>query len=197
MNIEVWRDRLIRGPHRLSCQLLMFPYQGNIFASWENRRSDTGLVIRVSDDLAAEVISSERRDCPEIGKLPYEQVFGSGYHYYSTSNGETASTALKCGTCGYYGQRNLHPRDGAKTPHPDYTYLYTRHDSMPFDEADWNNKEGNLTPPQEDGLLIIWPRTRFSSGTRRVQAELPGAMFIGKEASFYLLRQRTPILRMG
>jgi hypothetical protein len=193
MYIEVWRRIPLGKPRKVSSQLYMYPHQGKIYASWKDRPFSSGINIRVDDELAHLTMEANRQPCPFVGQLPICDSISDGYHYYSTSNGETASTAFKCNTCGYYNQSKLHPKLGSSLVHPPYTYLATPYTVKALSECDWNNRTGNLIAPlNRNGRLIVWPRVSSNTSTKRAQQSFPNAIIIGKEEKCILLREPSP-----
>lgn len=195
MKIEVWRKgKLTRG------NLSAFAYEGRVFAHLRVFKApmNTRQRIPLSDELANEVLGTERRPCPYVGDMPRRGYYSEGYYYNRRDGiGGTTNISRHCMSCGYSDVREYVPI----LTHPVTNYLVTSKYRRSFTDAGWDDARGVLTPDDSDDRLILWMKpsqTRSSESAatkllaadeRLADATFPNANIIGDKAWLRLLQQ--------
>jgi len=158
--------------------------------------------LRLSDDLARQVLGAERRTCPHVGQQPRTGYYTKGYFAdHVAARGYITTIKLRCRTCGYRAEI----RSGQPLAHPKTSYLASAKSGLPFTHADWDTSLQGLTVSRTPGNLILWvipPRARNIrsagphgfGGATDAAAAFPHANPIFENEWLILLRESAPIV---
>ena len=184
MKIEIWR----RG--KVTKRLLdAFVSGGKAFTPLPGNRFGGVDRIPLTDSLAYQVLGAERLPCPHVGQEPLYGYCPEGYRAYSVSMGDgTSAINRRCEACGYSDYHDT----GTRT-HPARTYLESPVYSRAFTHADWNDALGGFDQPLTDGRIILWQHSPLSTCVCRARQAFPGAIIVGEQERFIILREPSPV----
>jgi len=198
VDIKVYRNgKLTESP------LCAFINNGRAYTVMRTSRSRFGGFhrLRLTDELAHEVLGAERRTCPYVGQEPRIGFYSKGYFANRVIIGDGLTTVRRqCKTCGYTA--DIH----ASRPltHPETSYLESAKSGLPFAHADWDASLEAFTLSRTAGNLILWvipPRARTTrpagprgfGGAADATSAFPAAESIFKNEWFILLREPSPV----
>ena len=130
MDIKVYRNgKLTESP---LCALIG---NGRTYTPLRTSKSRFGGFhrLRLTDELAHEVLNAERRTCPYVGREPRIGFYSKGYFASRVVIEDGLNTVRRqCKTCGYTA--DIHASHALT--HPETSYLESARSGLPFTHAD-------------------------------------------------------------